>query len=224
LVNSLHLPSATPLSPWLVNSLHLPSATPVSLIVSCCTPVFSPLYIVPVFPLSPVGFLSLSQSRNVSVSMSHSQSLVAWWFLVFFVVAFKPEFLCLTFSEVKCFLFHSNLESSLSLCTWASPRDKPVTAAIQNVASQRMWLQFRRHFGLRPASGYFPAVNNQSYSSSVLDNAFQHWQTDGWYVNICVWVKLIFNSSLWFTCRLYKSPVQPEAKTIDYAEQACNVY
>jgi len=109
LVNSLHLPSTTPLSPWLVNSLHLPSATPVSLIASCRTPV-SPLYSVPVFSLSPVGLLSFSQSHSVSVSMS----LFAWWFLELFCIYFQARF----------FMFY-HFWSEVFFCftqNWSPPR------------------------------------------------------------------------------------------------------
>jgi len=49
--------SVSPLS-WLFHSLHLPSATLVSL-MSDAVHLFRPLYIVSVFPLSPVGLLSI---------------------------------------------------------------------------------------------------------------------------------------------------------------------
>jgi len=101
---------------WLVHSLHLPSATPVSLIVSCRSPVV-PLYIVPVFTVSPVCLLSLSL-----VSLSHSQSLFPCWFLVFFLQFLSCQrFYVLPFPKVKCFLCDSNLESSLSLLLSLTP-------------------------------------------------------------------------------------------------------
>lgn len=46
-------------------------------------------------------------------------------------------------------------------------------------ASLRIWVQFRRHFGLKHACRLLPVANNQFFPLSLLDNAFQYWHRNG---------------------------------------------
>ena len=73
------------------------------------------------------------------------------------------------------------LSNPLPMLTSPLPSNRTISPTNPVVkASLRIWLQFRKHFGLNQLSTrYFPVANNQFFPPSVIDKAFQHWHRNG---------------------------------------------
>jgi len=117
-------------SPWLVNYLHLPSATLVSLVSHVVHLFPSPLYIMPVFPLSLAWLLCFVRSPAVRVASVYSWPACLPWpqiiclplfVLCYFLETFflKERFLLSTPSPV-----HSSAHEFLPLASRGASRDE----------------------------------------------------------------------------------------------------
>lgn len=73
--------------------------------------------------------------------------------------------------------------SQSSLRAWlCSPLTLSTVNASQNPVvkqSLKIWLQFRKHFGLRDCSIYAPILNNHNFKPSTMDSAFKLWHDRG---------------------------------------------
>lgn len=79
---------------------------------------------------------------------------------------------------------HIEMSSSqVSLRSWlCSPLPVSATEASDNPVvkqSFKIWLQFRKHFGLQGSSIHAPVSHNHSFKPSIMDSAFQLWSERG---------------------------------------------
>ena len=85
------------------------------------------------------------------------------------------------FDEGPDWVYMELLSNPLPILTSSLPSGRitqPTNPVVR--ASLRIWLQFRKHFGLNQLSTrFFPVANNQFFPPSVMDNAFLHWQRNG---------------------------------------------
>uniref|UniRef100_A0A3B5RAA6 Reverse transcriptase domain-containing protein n=1 Tax=Xiphophorus maculatus TaxID=8083 RepID=A0A3B5RAA6_XIPMA len=85
----------------------------------------------------------------------------------------SPAWLVMEANSVKpvslAALLHSPLQSST----------KPYTSNKLVDASLRLWMQFRRHFGLQSLSVYSPIASNHTFQPSLTDGIFLSWRRTG---------------------------------------------
>ena len=79
---------------------------------------------------------------------------------------------------------HIEMSSSrVSLRSWlCSPLPVSATEASDNLVvrqSFKIWLQFRKHFGLQGSSIHAPVSHNHSFKPSIMDSKFQLWSERG---------------------------------------------